>query len=211
MVLEKQDVDRIGTVAFHLIGIGRPLVDGESFTLTVDRVVQTYAAIPADVDLTVEVTVVPRPPDPPDPGPCNGQDGVVLEGRLVDGTTAVEAGGSYHWLAEMTVIACGDVVDVSAQGGTPAWSTTGASTNDGTVATRQNKKNTILAWDIGALGVGDRAKLTLQIEGDVGRKAKCGSLLTIVSDWSVTATPNRPDGLPTKFTTLEPMNATVIC
>jgi hypothetical protein len=53
MVLEKQDVDRIGTVAFHLIGIGRPLVDGESFTLTVDRVVQTYAGIPADVDLTM--------------------------------------------------------------------------------------------------------------------------------------------------------------
>ena len=89
---------------------------------------------------------------------------------------------------------------IAVQGGEPV-----------TVPTRQNKKNTILAWDLSALGVGDRATLTLQIDGDVGRKAKCGSLLTIVSDWSVTATPNRPDGLPTKYMTLEPVSATVIC
>jgi hypothetical protein len=152
---------------------------------------------------------VPAPAGDPE-GECEGTEGVELDARLTHGPDPVAANESATWTVELVATACEDVLDVSAQGGTPAWADTDASTDDGDITVRKQKaKSEVLVWDIGSLSAGEVATATLDVSGTTGRKAACDSVVQLSGDWSVTATAAEPGASPTKYDHAEKVGVTI--
>jgi adhesin/invasin len=104
------------------------------------------------------------------------------------GPDPVSAGQTGAWTVELEATACQAVTTASAQGGIVAWARTTAATTDGTIRTRKlNNNNEVLVWTIGAMAAGDVRRATLTVNGTVGRKLACGTLVPIASTWSATA------------------------
>jgi hypothetical protein len=116
-------------------------------------------------------------------------EGVQLRMTRLTGPDPVTAGQSGAWTVELEASACQAVTNASAQGGTVAWARTTASPPSvGSIALRQvNKNNEVLLWTIGTMAAGEVARATLTVNGAIDRKAVCGSLVSIASDWSATA------------------------
>jgi hypothetical protein len=119
---------------------------------------------------------------------CLGTAGMELSAAIVDGPSFVLPGSADRWLVELTLVACEDIEDIRARGGSPAWATTTPSTEDGEVQVRTQKRNAVLTWLIDGLLRDGFATLRLEVDGQIGRKAACGSTIAITSAWSGTAT-----------------------
>lgn len=65
-----------------------------------------------------------------------------------------------------------------------------------------------LVWDIGIMAAGDVVTATLELSGTVGKKAACGSELSLTGEWSATA--NAGAG-PVKYGESGPLTVKVGC
>jgi hypothetical protein len=99
--------------------------------------------------------------------------------------------GTYTWNLRISVHACKDLTNVSAQGGTNAW--TGAAygaPTEGTVGLRKatGGKNEVSIWTIGSLATGETANLPVSVTGNIKPKTACGTVLGLLGSWSALST-----------------------
>jgi hypothetical protein len=99
--------------------------------------------------------------------------------------------GSYSWQLVLSVHACRDLTNVSAQGGKNAW--TGAAfgaPSAGTVALRKGTggNNEVSIWTIGSMNSGQTATLPVTITGTIKPKTACGTVLGLLGSWSALST-----------------------
>lgn len=92
------------------------------------------------------------------------------------------------WTFRITVTACGDLTNVTAQGGANAWAPyTGALPDTGEVDIRkQTKKNTILLWTIGNMSDGQVANLDVGVNGPIPYDAPDCQVRYLSGPWSAT-------------------------
>ena len=99
--------------------------------------------------------------------------------------------GAQIWNLLISVHACKDLTNVSAQGGKNAW--TGASfggPSHGSIALRKatGGKNEVTIWTIGSLGVGSTATLPVTVTGSIKSGTPCGTVLGLLGSWSALST-----------------------
>jgi len=99
--------------------------------------------------------------------------------------------GTYTWNLLISVHACKDLTNVSAQGGKNAWTgaTFGAPTK-GSVGLRKatGGKNEVSIWTIGSMGTGDTVDLPVSVTGSIKPKTACGTVLGLLGSWSALST-----------------------
>lgn len=99
--------------------------------------------------------------------------------------------GTYTWNLLITVHACKDLTNVSAQGGQNAW--TGATfgiPTQGSVNLRKatGGKNEVSIWAIGSMATGDTVNLPVSVTGSIKPKTACGTVLGLLGSWSALST-----------------------
>jgi len=99
--------------------------------------------------------------------------------------------GTYTWNLLLTVHACKNLTDVSAQGGTNAW--TGAAyggPSQGSVGIRKvtGGNNVVSIWSIGSMTSGQTVTLPTSVTGTIKPKTACGTVLGLLGSWSALST-----------------------
>jgi hypothetical protein len=99
--------------------------------------------------------------------------------------------GTYTWSLLLSVHACKNLTDVSAQGGSNAWtgSAYGAPTQ-GSVGTRKatGGNNVVSIWTIGSMASGQTVTLPVSVTGTIKPKTACGTVLGLLGSWSALST-----------------------
>jgi len=99
--------------------------------------------------------------------------------------------GTYTWNLLLSVHACKNLTNVSAQGGKNAW--TGAafgSPTEGSVSLRKatGGNNEVSIWTIGPMAAGDTEYLPVSVTGTIKPKTACGTVLGLIGSWSALST-----------------------
>ena len=95
--------------------------------------------------------------------------------------------GSYTWSLLLSVHACKNLTDVSAQGGSNAWASTSyGAPSAGSVGVRKSTggNNATSVWSIGAMSSGQTATLPISVSGTIKAKTACGTVLGLLGSWS---------------------------
>jgi len=113
------------------------------------------------------------------PGLCPTGQNATISATFVN-SPGFPPPGTYTWNLLISVHACKDLTNVSAQGGKNAWTgaTFGAPTQ-GSVGLRKatGGKNEVSIWTIGSMGVGDTVDLPVSVTGSIKPKTACGTVL----------------------------------
>jgi hypothetical protein len=99
--------------------------------------------------------------------------------------------GDYTWNLLIRIHACKDLTNVSAQGGTNAWTgATYGTPTEGSVALRKatGGKNQVSIWTVGSLGTGESVDLPVSVTGTIKPKTACGTVLGLLGSWSALST-----------------------
>jgi len=99
--------------------------------------------------------------------------------------------GIYTWNLLISVHACKNLTNVSAQGGKNAWTgATFGAPSQGSFGLRKatggNNESTI--WTIGSLGTGSTATLPVSVTGTIKPNTACGTVLGLLGSWSALST-----------------------
>jgi hypothetical protein len=128
--------------------------------------------------------------------------GATISIDLVDGNGSPAPGGPYEWTYEVTVRACENLTDVTAQGGTNGWaplkgrSAANLFPDTGTAEIRNaNKKSEVILWTIGDMAAGDTARLGVLLSGSIPRNAPDCQTRYLSGPWSALSS---TDGVVTK-------------
>jgi hypothetical protein len=119
--------------------------------------------------------------------PNNQTTGVFIAIEQPGGPGTVAPGTTGTWTFNVTVTACEDVFDVTAQGGDNGWAPAQTCLADtGTCSLqRANKNNNVWLWIIGTMAQGQKATATLNptagIKNNVGQ---CGQVKLLNGAWS---------------------------
>jgi hypothetical protein len=118
--------------------------------------------------------------------PNNQTTGVFVSIDGPKGLGAPPLGYSGTWSFVVTVLACEDVYDVSAQGGSNGWTTSAFEPpSQGAVTPMPKNKNTVYLWTIGSLPAGKNATLTVDAIGSIKNSpSECGKAKLLNGDWS---------------------------
>ena len=99
--------------------------------------------------------------------------------------------GDYTWNLLIRIHACKDLTNVSAQGGTNAWTgATYGTPTEGSVALRKatGGKNQVSIWTVGSLATGESVDLPVAVTGTIKPKTACGAVLGLLGSWSALST-----------------------
>jgi hypothetical protein len=99
--------------------------------------------------------------------------------------------GTYTWNLLISVHACKDLTNVSAQGGKNAWTgATFGSPTQGSVKLRKatGGNNEVSIWTIGSMVTGDTVYLPVSVTGSIKPKTTCGTVLGLLGSWSALST-----------------------
>jgi hypothetical protein len=99
--------------------------------------------------------------------------------------------GTYTWNLLISVHACKDLTNVSAQGGKNAWTgATFGTPTEGSVSLRKatGGKNEVSIWTIGSMVTGDTVNLPVSVTGSIKPKTACGTVLGLLGSWSALST-----------------------
>lgn len=99
--------------------------------------------------------------------------------------------GTYTWNLLITVHACKDLTNVSAQGGKNAWTgATFGTPTEGSVKLRKatGGNNEVSIWTIGSMVAGDTVDLPVSVTGSIKPKTACGTVLGLLGSWSALST-----------------------
>jgi YVTN family beta-propeller protein len=118
------------------------------------------------------------------PGICTGAN---IWAYLVSGPAASAAGGTYDWFVRFEVHACEAATSLKAQGGTNGWASSKSvdSLSLGATSIKTNNKNQVITWTMASLSANQNATLTLKITGTIKPGTPSGTMLDLVSLWSL--------------------------
>jgi hypothetical protein len=136
----------------------------------------------------LDFTVVPGVPSS-DPACQDGQNAAISATYV--NSPGFPLPGTYTWNLLLSVHACKNLTDVSAQGGSNAWtgSAYGAPTQ-GSVGTRKatGGNNAVSIWSIGSMTSGQTVTLPTSVTGTIKPKTACGTVLGLLGSWSALST-----------------------
>lgn len=120
--------------------------------------------------------------------PNNQTTGVFIAIEQPSGIGSVAPGTGGTWLFNVTVTACENVFDVTAQGGDNGWApATTCLPDTGTCKIRKtNNNNKVWFWTIGSMTQGQKATLTLNptTAGIPNSPSQCGQIKLLNGAWS---------------------------
>jgi len=127
------------------------------------------------------------------------ESGALISIKKATGPGAPTPGTTNNWQYEVTVEACEHLDDVTAQGGTNGWapltnrlasSVSGSALHPSgftSAAVRNaNKKNEVILWTIGAMDLGQKETLTVDLSGSIPPKTADCQLRYLSGPWSTT-------------------------
>jgi hypothetical protein len=146
---------------------------------------------------------------------CPSCTGVTIGADLASGDGTPAPGAHECWTFRITVKACDDVTNVSAQGGTSGWTTlatgTPLFTDTGNVSHKKAGRSSteIITWQIGNMSANQTVTLDVQVCGDIKKSAVCDSIQYLSGPWSVTY--NDENGITHKSDYSGRVTVTVTC
>ncbi|HUQ94364.1 MAG TPA: hypothetical protein VM120_21970 [Bryobacteraceae bacterium] len=99
--------------------------------------------------------------------------------------------GAHTWNLLISVHACKDLTNVSAQGGKNAWTgATFGAPSKGSLAQRKatGGNNEVTIWTIGSLTTGTTVVLPVTVTGAIKSNTACGTVLGLLGSWSALST-----------------------
>jgi hypothetical protein len=177
--------DASGQITFDLYAAGLTSVVGSFGFIAEFSDPGNYASSDsACLDLTITT-----PSDTADPLCTTGQN-VTISTTFVT-SPGFPLPGVYTWNLLISVHACKDLTNLSAQGGKNAW--TGATfggPSQGSIALRKatGGNNEVTIWTIGSLGIGSTATLPVSVTGTIKPNTACGTVLGLLGPWSALST-----------------------
>ena len=178
-------VDATGTVTFDLNAAGLTMNLGTFGLIAKFTDPGNYAkSESACLDLTVTTGESSA-------GTCPIGQNATISATFVTSPGFPLPGTSPVWNLLISVHACKDLTNVSAQGGKNAW--TGASyapPSKGSVALRKGTggNNEVSIWTIGTMIAGTTETLPVTVTGAIKPKTACGTVLGLLGSWSALST-----------------------
>jgi hypothetical protein len=124
------------------------------------------------------------------PGLCPAGQNATISASFVN-SPGFPLPGAYTWNLLISVHACRDLTNVSAQGGKNAWTgATFGTPTQGSVSLRKatGGKNEVSIWAIGSMANGDTVDLPVSVTGSIKPKTACGTVLGLLGSWSALST-----------------------
>jgi hypothetical protein len=176
--------DASGQITFDLYAAGLTSVAGTFGFIAEFSDPGTYSSSEsACLDLTVTAG------DSADPLCAAGQNATISTTFVT--SPGFPLPGTSTWNLLISVHACKDLTNVSAQGGKNAWSgATFGAPSQGSLALRKatGGKNEVTIWTIGSLATGSTALLPVSVTGTIKPNTSCGTVLGLLGSWSALST-----------------------